>query len=237
MNERRSPALGVAIGSRRHNYCHLDWCSYEAARYACEHWHYSKTIPRNKSNTIGVWEAERFIGAVIFGLGATPSLGKPYGLGIFDVCELTRVALREHVWPVSRILKIATIMVSRKNPKTRLIVSFADPFRGHHGGIYQAGGWIYSGVSQGSMIWRLKDGSFVDPRRYDGHGHNKPRPVPIGAMLVTTPGKHRYLLPLDAEMRERIAPLAKPYPKRVKQATDGHHPSSGGAAPTHTLQT
>jgi hypothetical protein len=26
-------------------------------------------------------------------------------------------------------------------------------------------------------------------------------------------------MPLDAEMRERILPLSKPYPKRAKQAT------------------
>ena len=51
-----------------------------------------------------------------------------------------------------------------------------------------------------------------------------------------TPAKHRYLLPLDAEMRDRIAPLSQPYPRRVKQATDGRPPFSGGAAPTHTLQ-
>tara|TARA_R110002050_G_scaffold237477_3_gene373386 strand:- start:493 stop:735 length:243 start_codon:yes stop_codon:yes gene_type:complete len=32
------------------------------------------------------------------------------------------------------------------------------------------------------------------------------------------PGKHRYLMPLDKEMAEQIKPLAKPYPKREKQA-------------------
>jgi hypothetical protein len=56
------------------------------------------------------------------------------------------------------------------------------------------------------------------------------------AKIIVGSAKHRYLLPLDAEMRARIAPLAKPYPKRVKQATDEHPLSGGGAAPTHTLQ-
>ena len=31
--------------------------------------------------------------------------------------------------------------------------------------------------------------------------------------------KHKYLMPLDADMKARIMPLSKPYPKRVKQAT------------------
>ncbi len=37
----------------------------------------------------------------------------------------------------------------------------------------------------------------------------------------TRPGKHRYLMPLDPEMRAKILPLAQPYPKRPKQATPG----------------
>jgi hypothetical protein len=49
--------------------------------------------------------------------------------------------------------------------------------------------------------------------------------------------KHVYIMPLDAEMKARILPLAKPYPKRVKDQ-DVEYPSTlGGETPTHTLQT
>ena len=41
------------------------------------------------------------------------------------------------------------------------------------------------------------------------------------AEAVMVPGKYRYLMPLDAEMRKQIAPLAKQYPKRAKQAMIG----------------
>jgi trehalose 6-phosphate synthase/phosphatase len=34
----------------------LDWCSHEAAKYACEKWHYSGRVPTSKSARIGVWE-------------------------------------------------------------------------------------------------------------------------------------------------------------------------------------
>tara|TARA_Y100000310_G_scaffold30028_1_gene28559 strand:+ start:26 stop:454 length:429 start_codon:yes stop_codon:yes gene_type:complete len=60
-----------------------------------------------------------------------------------------------------------------------------------------------------------------DQRRFNGHGHNSKKSVPPGAELVGTPGKHRYLMPLDDEMRHRIEPLRKPYPKREKQAMAG----------------
>jgi hypothetical protein len=51
------------------------------------------------------------------------------------------------------------------------------------------------------------------------------------------PGKHTYLLPLDAVVRARILALSQPHPKRAKQATDADPAAGGGAAPTRTLQT
>jgi hypothetical protein len=58
------------------------------------------------------------------------------------------------------------------------------------------------------------------------------------ASMHKTEGKHRYLMPLDNEMRQRILPLAKPYPKRAgsdTKDTAGHHPAEGGSTPTPAL--
>ena len=71
----------------------LDWASYEAAKHACAHWHYSKAMPATKLVKIGVWEYGKFIGVVIFSRGAAPHLGDPC-LPQTDICELTRVALK-----------------------------------------------------------------------------------------------------------------------------------------------
>lgn len=123
-------------------------CSYEAAKYAVGNWHYSKQMPRHTRNACyGVWEGAGFVGCVVFGYGASPNLGTAYGLVVGQVIELTRVALRAHTAPVSQIISHAIVAVSRSNPGTRLVVSFADPARGHHGGIYQAGNWIYAGMT------------------------------------------------------------------------------------------
>lgn len=48
-------------------------------------------------------------------------------------------------------------------------------------------------------------------------------------------GAFVYLMPLDDAMREKIAPLAKPYPKRAKKHDAGHPPAVGGAVPTRAL--
>lgn len=85
----------------------LDWCSHAAAKYAVEHWHYSRSLPGADMVKVGVWENDRFVGCVVFSRGATPNISKPFGLGKLQVCELTRVALDCHETPVSRIIAVA----------------------------------------------------------------------------------------------------------------------------------
>lgn len=57
--------------------------------------------------------------------------------------------------------------------------------------------------------------------------------------VIMGSSKHRYLMPLDGEIRKRIEPLRKPYPKRVKHSVDAVaiHATEGGSTPTDTLQT
>lgn len=216
----------------------LDWATHEAAKIACERWHYSGTRPTGKNNYIGVWERGAYVGCLIFGLGASSALGKPYGLGTFEVCELVRVALKSHETPVTRIVSIGMAMMKRKNPGIRLCVSFADPFHGHHGGIYQGGNWVYSGTSSPSWMWKIPDGSLAHERRFSGVGWNAAKTPPVGSIRVRVPGKHRYLFPLDDEMRSRIEPLRKPYPKRAGSSDSGTSPvqgEGGGSIPTPAL--
>ena len=214
----------------------IDWATYEAAKYACTHWHYSKTIPTGKNNYLGAWEGGNFIGVVIFGLGATGTMGKPYGLNTFQIAELVRVALKSHITPVTKIVSISIKMIMKKNPGLRMLISFADPFHGHNGAIYQAGNWIFTGQCGIGEMYLLRDGSMAHPRRFTGRGWNKKKPIPADAVKIKTPGKYRYLMPLDGEMRKQIEPLRKPYPKRVTKATSGDRLEGGGAIPTHALQ-
>ena len=225
----------------------IDWATHEAAKYAVETWHYSQRMPKSKLLKVGVWESDRFIGVVIYGVGGGNSTrGDKYGLDpAGEVVELVRVALRDHVAPVSRIIAISMVFLRRHCPGIRLVISFADTSQGHHGGIYQAGNWIYTGLTEGDREFHVK-GEILHPRTIHLRGWRQVESwlrqnVDPQARLVRTPGKHRYLMPLDDAMRAQIAPLAKPYPKRVKQAmtdipseqrqggTDPHAPQGLGA--------
>lgn len=212
----------------------IDWATHEAAKYACVNWHYSKSLPVGKLVKIGIWEKGEFTGVVLFAWGMNKSLGSPYGLQMNECCELVRVAMKPHKCAVSRVMALALRFLRKQSQGLRLVVSFADPAAGHHGGIYQAGGWVYTGQSAPNFEWRL-NGKRLNKRAYTGHNFGSPKmQVPSGAVRVTLPGKHRYLMPLDAEMRERILPLSKPYPKRAKQAiTDDQSAERQGSTDPH----
>src|SRR4051812_12315873 len=100
---RRTRPLGREKGSHLpalwgglHPMMHLDYCSHEAALYACQKWHYSRSLPPPPHVSVGVWEHDQFIGCVLFARGASQNLLKPYGLKPTEGGELVRVALDHH---------------------------------------------------------------------------------------------------------------------------------------------
>lgn len=197
----------------------LDWCSYEAAKYACKKWHYSKCVPGGKTAKIGVWENTKYIGCVIFGWGANKNIGSPYGLNQIEIAELVRVALGKHLTPVTRILSIAIKMLKKQSPGLKLIVSYADSGEGHYGGIYQGGNWIYERTSLSSEL-KIQGKLCHKKTVHSRFGTNDlswiKKNIDSGATWVSVSGKHKYLFPLTPEMREKILPLSKPYPKKNK---------------------
>ena len=147
----------------------------------------------------------------------------PYGLKQDEGCELTRIALSNHKNTVSRIMKFALMFLKKNSPNLKLIVSFADPQYGHHGGIYQASNWIYCGdTALGVEYWH--NGKRLHSRQVSEKGWNiqqgqqRKTVKPSECKVIKTLGKHRYLMPLDDNMRKQVQSLAKPYPKRMKQA-------------------
>jgi hypothetical protein len=200
----------------------IDWATYESAKYAVENWHYSKTLPVGKMARVGAWEDGRFIGVIIFAWGMNKDLGTPYKLKLGQCAELVRVALTQHKSAVSKVLAIAIRFLKKQSSGLRLLVSFADPSEGHHGGIYQANGWQYTGTSPQSFEWVL-NGKRLNRRAYTGQqfggGKSSVAGIPKRAIKRKVQGKHRYLMPLDKEMKKQILPLAKPYPKRASSET------------------
>jgi hypothetical protein len=222
----------------------IDWSSYDAARHAVEHWHYSRSLPCSKTARLGVWEDDKFIGAIVFAWGANRHLAGEYKLKMTECAELCRIALDKHRTPVSRILSIAVRMLKREMPGIRLLVSYADLNQGHEGKIYQASNWLFVGVT-GHEAGIMLNGKLTHRRtinsKYGTSDINwlRSRIDPCAIRYEGKP-KFKYLLPLDDEMAKRIKPLSKPYAalRATSDTSDtpGFHPGKGRAARTVALQ-
>ena len=114
----------------------LDFCSHDAAKHAVMRWHYSRTMPKCKLVKIGVWEDDRFRGAVIYGLGSNRHIARPFGLKDTEVCELVRVALAP--WPRPPDLAVRGDLAQAPppaiaRPQARRLLRRRRPGpRGHH---------------------------------------------------------------------------------------------------------
>lgn len=192
-------------------------CSYGAIKHACLNFHYAKSIPTGKRVGFGVWEDDKFIGVVLFSRGSSNTLLNRYGLKVQEGCELTRVALKEHETPVTRIVAICLKELKKQSPGLKVVVSFADSRQGHLGGIYKGGNWVYTGNMettpdffykgkwwhQISINKKIRQGHFTRedtkkfPQRSGGH-------------------RLRYVYPLDKSIMPVLEKMRKPYPKNLK---------------------
>jgi hypothetical protein len=192
-------------------------CSHKAARYAVENWHYSRQFPVGKAFKVGIWEDEQFIGAIVFTWGANHNLSKAYGLKMTECVELVRVACREHKGFVSQYVSAALRLLKSSNPGIRLVISFADPYQNHEGGIYKAGNWIYLGQTSSKYDFVMPDGKVLNRRGSTGRTfYGARRELPKGAEKKWMPPKHRYGFPLDKAMRRKLVKLEVKFPYAVE---------------------
>lgn len=209
-------------------------CSYQAARYAVDNWHYSETMPTGRLVHLGAWDADQFVGAIIFGRGASVPLYKSLNLTQTELCELVRVAFTEHAQPITWYVARALEILKQTSPTLRAVVSFADPEEGHDGTIYQAGNWIYTGIGTPGVRKRI-DGRWVHNRSVDAvNGQYYGIRNKVVSKQVS--GKHRYLMPLDKAMRRRFEKMRLPFPTLAEERSEGPHPQPGdeGGFDPHT---
>ncbi len=193
----------------------LEWIDTPTVKKALRLWYSRPEAPNGAINSLGVFESGRFAGVIVFGKGATNTLVKRYGYEQHQGCELVRVAFApDHRFPVSKALGIGLRLLKKQAPGLHLVVTFADTTQ-HHGGIYQATGWIYTGTTKSAVEY------VIDGRQFHGRSFRAmPKEQQDRATKVLGTAKHRYLYPLSEEARDRVRPLALPYPKSACVPTD-----------------
>lgn len=151
--------------------------------------------------------------------------------------ELTRlVRLPEYDQPLTKLISKSVAYI-RRNNLIDLLVSFADLEEDHHGGIYQAASWIYSGMRGQRVDGYNIDGNFVPARTcFSKYGTTS-----LSGIRTKLPkaeveehydqGKHLYWKPLSKQGMAKGVGMgleSVPYPKpmlrnrAVENATNPH---------------
>ncbi len=106
----------------------------------------------------------------------------------------------------------------RKFTNSKFLVSYSDPAAGHIGTIYQATGWLYTGLSEAMPLCDLGDGiprhSRSVSHAFGTHSIKYLLSQGVNVTLVSQCAKHRYIYFVDPEWRSRFKTPILPYPKR-----------------------
>lgn len=181
--------------------------------------HYMHRLPPI-TFAFGLYDTDELVGVCTF--GCPPS--KDLCIGVCgrdfknDVLELNRLFL------VKNTKNLASYFVSRclsKLPKPKIVVSYADTSANHHGYIYQATNFIYTGLSA---------------KRKEVASEFHGRTVKWDAeKAVERPRKHRYVYFVGNKKQRRLLKENLKYPVKPYPKGDNENYKVGEIAPTQAL--
>ena len=190
--------------------------------YECKDWllnkHYAKRIP-SISYAFGLFDEENILqGICTFGSPASRSL-------CIGVCGLENAS---KVYELNRFIinknekNIASFFISKclkLLPKKLIIVSYSDTAQNHHGYIYQASNWIYTGATKERTDIGSEDNTHS--RHYD-----KNSDYSLNRKFRSS--KHRYIYFTGSKtqkkiLRNQLNYLEQSYPKGENKNYDASY--------------
>jgi hypothetical protein len=191
--------------------------------------HYTRTFPDSTRFVFGGFYGDALAGIVTYGMGV--SLAQ-YRALLPDIkqgeyVELTRLWSPDGM-PRNTESRLIALSLALLPPEIRLVLSFADPSRGHQGTIYQATNFVYCGQSAGGKMLVDGDGVEKHPRLLGIYRMRQPALANLstpdlmrhlGFRYTESSAKHRYAKAVSTDTRQRKADhkalLARqlPYPK------------------------
>ncbi|MGD0855964.1 MAG: DNA methyltransferase [Dehalococcoidia bacterium] len=197
------------------------------AKKVFEKEHYLHSMPGGTMLTFGVFLKGRLMGALSFGAGPSLAHKLVKGAKRDDCLALTRLWLSDDLPRNSESHVLGFVLRSlRQHTEVKFLVSYADPSQGHLGTIYQATGWLYSGLSSAMPLYDLGDGvprhSRSVAHTYGSHSVRYFAKHGVDIKRIPQAAKHRYIYFLDASLRSRLKVPLQPYPKKEINQEDTH---------------
>lgn len=171
----------------------------------------------------GLFDTENILlGVITFGTPVSNTLRNLWN-GNFKLMELNRLVVNDGLEKNSLSFFVSKSLSMIPSPK--VIVSYADTSKHHHGYIYQATNWIYTGLSVPFKDYYVKgmehlhNGTIMDiSRGQENRVEWLRQKFGENLIMIERPQKHRYFYFLGNK-REKKAMLTqlpyeqKPYPK------------------------
>lgn len=201
--------------------------------------HYAHRMPA-VSHIFGLF-TDVLAGVCTFG---PPARQLNNGKGIFggkletSTFELNRLVVADQL-PKNALSRFVSGAL-KQLPAPCCVVSYADANQGHHGYIYQATNWCYTGLTTPELEYISPDGVAIHPRTVvDLFGTRSVADLPSGWDVVRTSGKHRYVMFVGSkterrQMQRALVYETRPYPKGLN---DRYEAQTVGAQMTLQVET
>ena len=186
--------------------------------------HYAKRLP-NSIYTFGLFQDIILQGVVSFGMTANNNLNE--FIDGYKCVELNRLVINEGMpkntlsYFVSQSLKLL--------PKPIVVISYADSGQGHHGYIYQATNWIYTGIGKGDYEFIKNGRQYHRKNIYDLLGTGSIQNAQKhGYEVVKVKPKHRYIKLIGNkreinDMKSKMTFNIESYPKGENKRYDASY--------------
>ena len=197
--------------------------------------HYARTVP-SIVYAFGLFATNKMIGICCYGTSANSHYNS---WGEFRCLELVRLCVNDGL-PKN----VASFFLGRTFkilPKPLAVVSFADSGQNHHGYIYQATNWLYTGKSSGGRIYQDKNGHMIHERSMSEYRLKIPSKSRVeiaehfGWKVLEVTKKHRYFMFLGSKSEIRKMKkilfvdhkhVLQPYPKGKNSNYDASYQAS-----------
>ena len=189
--------------------------------------HYAKKIPSVIQYTFGCFnDSNIMIGCAVFGLAGNSNLNE---LECYPIIELTRLILNDE--KEKNVTSFFVGQCLKLLPHKGYVVSFADANQNHHGYIYQATNWIYTGESAAAEVYTNGKVEMHSKTFSDKYGRrDKAFAKGQGFEIIVKQPKHRYFYILNTknEVKKMKQILIdkfgiKPYPKGENKNYDASY--------------
>jgi hypothetical protein len=208
-----------------------DYVVKQITRTECEHFvlnvHYAKRWP-SVSYAFGLFFDGDLVGVVTYGSPVTaPTRKGVAGEDMVDhVLELNRLCLGANLKNEASFLLSKSLKML---PPKKIVLSFADPSKGHLGTIYQAANFRYFGLSAKRTDWAIKGQEHLHNQTIvDQFRGVKNRAAAVREKygddfyLKPRPRKHRYITMTGGKLWKRkawskVRYKQEPFPKPVTE--------------------